>query len=99
MHFEFIDGTRNDKGTRRIARSHAMKGKNAGRKHPNRRRQGARLQPQANVPGCEASTVSDVHLVQRALTGGPGADEPELLPLHLPFDTTLGSLHVIKLCE
>lgn len=32
QNFQFIDGTKHDRETRRLARSHAMKGKNAGRK-------------------------------------------------------------------
>lgn len=36
--FEFIDGTKNDRPTLKLARSHAMKGKNLGKTHQRRSR-------------------------------------------------------------
>ena len=38
--FKFIDGTKNDRPTLRLARSHAMKGKNLGKTHHRRSRLG-----------------------------------------------------------
>ncbi|KAB5566070.1 hypothetical protein GE09DRAFT_727896 [Coniochaeta sp. 2T2.1] len=47
--FEFIDGTKKDPRTRRLARSHAMKGKNVGKKH-NRRSRVAQAAPSPASP-------------------------------------------------
>ncbi|KAB5542787.1 hypothetical protein GE09DRAFT_226450 [Coniochaeta sp. 2T2.1] len=49
VEFEFIDGTKKDPRTRRLARSHAMKGKNVGKKH-NRRSRVAQVAPSHASP-------------------------------------------------
>jgi hypothetical protein len=54
--FQFIDGTKHDGATRRLARSHVMKGKNAGRKLNRRSRKEAR--PSKRQTSSQVSGVS-----------------------------------------
>ena len=111
--FEFIDGTRCDRFTRRVARSHAMKGKNVGRKLNRRSRLGiGRLpttKPKAALHDPKRS------LPDRVVSGGSSTvvraslgklSEPKssdllserLLPETLPFDVSAQSRYVIKEC-
>lgn len=100
MHYEFIDATKSDKDTRSRARSHAMKGKNVGKKHPNRR-QASKLQLRTGVVACQTWSESDTYggriVEDKVLTGRPWADA--LLPLQLAVSTAPQRQHVIRQCE
>jgi len=103
--FEFIDSTSNDKFTRRLARSHAMKGKNTGKTHHRRSRldQGqlhkyrqSVLPPVAESRHIQRSTGDILHsplgLTSHTLS-------KELLSISFPVEATAHSQRIINQCK
>lgn len=108
--FLFIDATKTDAGTRRKARSHAMKGKNVGKKHYNRRTKKAKqLESRATIHDldCATSTDSDSqddqYMQDFLLPISPvllySIGEDFIMPMHLQTNATPQSQHVIRQCE
>lgn len=111
--FTFVDGTKTDRVTRRLARSHAMKGKNAGKTHEPRsvRRARATGGGQSNPRGCRS-----LALLQKMIPSSPRSEEVTIrleenisqssgqtiiyrsLQTPLPVDPTPWSLDVIENC-
>src|SRR5689334_11595179 len=106
--FLFIDATKTDAGTRRKARSHAMKGKNVGKRHYNRRTKKAKQsRPTIQDLDCTASTDSgpqENHYMQDFLLPISPAllytiGEDFIIPMHLQTNATPQSQHAIRQCE
>jgi hypothetical protein len=106
--FLFIDATKTDAGTRRRARSHAMKGKNVGKRHNRRTKV---LPPRARIRKLEATSSSDPDLQEDgrhtedvllpmppALMNRPREDVATV-PQPLWSNTTPQSQHAIRQCE
>jgi hypothetical protein len=106
--FLFIDATKTDAGTRRKARSHAMKGKNLGKKHYNRRTKKAK-QPQPTMHDLDCATTEDSdpqedqYMQDFLLSISPALlytiGEDFIMPRHLQTNATPQSQHVIRQCE
>jgi hypothetical protein len=106
--FLFIDATKTDAGTRRKARSHAMKGKNVGKKHYNRRtKQAKQSWPTIHDLDYATSTDSDPQddrsMQDFLLPISPvllhTISEDFIMPMHLQTNATPQSQHVIRQCE
>jgi hypothetical protein len=106
--FLFIDATKTDAGTRRKARSHAMKGKNVGKKHYNRRTKNAKQsRPTIHDLDCATSRDSDPqedqYMQDFLLPISPvllyTIGEDFIIPMHLQTNATPQSQHVIRQCE
>ncbi|KAH8880878.1 hypothetical protein GQ53DRAFT_521227 [Thozetella sp. PMI_491] len=101
--FEFVDGTKTDRSTRRAARSHAMKGKNVGKRH----QRGSKLD-RSQPPDCRKSTILQVpcgpkDCAIRATRPAYGSFGPASRPLLGPslalpllLETTPHGLDIIK---
>jgi hypothetical protein len=106
--FLFIDATKTDAGTRRKARSHAMKGKNVGKKHYNRRTKKTK-QSWPTIHNLDGATSTDsdsqeeqsIHdfLLPIPLVLSPSIEEDFLIPIHLQANTSRQSQHAIRQCE
>lgn len=106
--FLFIDATKTDAGTRRKARSHAMKGKNVGKKHYNRRTKKAKQsRPTIHDLDCATSIDSDSqedqYMQDFLLPISPvllyTIAEDFIIPMHLQTNATPQSQHIIRQCE
>jgi hypothetical protein len=104
MKFAFIDGTKKDKSTRRLARSHAMRGKNVGKTHPRRPRPAmgepytSKEATPANLRNLEeengTAPVQGAISFYHAVWGGDA-----LLSASFPLVATPQSLDVINQCK
>ena len=99
--FEFIDGTKHDRLTRRLARSHALKGKNVGKKLYRRSRldldQSRRHQRPVPVPPKSEEEISvpgseGVHPGIVAISG-------DSLSIPFPIDTASQGHHIVSQCK
>lgn len=106
--FLFIDATKTDAGTRRKARSHAMKGKNVGKKHSNRRTKKA-IQFRPTIHDLDRATSidsdpqKDEYMQDFLLPISPALlytiEDDFIIPMHLQTNATPQSQHVIRQCE
>jgi putative hemolysin len=102
--FRFIDGTKNDKFTRRLARSHAMKGKNVGKVHQRRSQLSLHLQRNKGVSKVQTSdseqdetrTISMAQSSSSPITGVLGH---RLLSVSFPVEATPQSLGIVNQCK
>ncbi|EXJ79038.1 hypothetical protein A1O3_08539 [Capronia epimyces CBS 606.96] len=102
-HFEFIDSTKSDKATRRLARSHAMKGKNAGKTLHRHRQSRLDLRGQqtatARVPNRRSAQENENRrtlAVQDSLDLTYPALSDKLLSVSFPVETTPQGLGLIS---
>lgn len=99
--FEFIDLAKNDKATRRRARSHAMRGKNAGRKIQRHSRLGAEQKSKV-----QSGTVTKTGLLQTDVRSANylnsvyrGALGDMLLTVSYPIEVASRNKRIINDCE
>lgn len=104
--FLFIDGTKTDRTTRRIARSHAMKGKNVGKKHFGRQKKDILLQSkwqQFSDPDATARDARDdesmqaVNLPESSLSSRARCKDV-IIPAHFEPSAPY-SQHAVKQCK
>jgi hypothetical protein len=106
--FLFVDATKTDADTRRKARSHAMKGKNVGKKHYNRRTKKTTqsrhtIQDLDRAASTDSDPQEDQYMqdfllpISPVLLYTPGEDF--IIPTHLQANATPQSQHVIRQCE
>jgi hypothetical protein len=104
MEYAFIDGTKSDRATRKLARSHAMKGKNVGKTRLRR----SRLRPGASHTSTqpvfandgsheEESSSAPAHGTMSFYHVAWGGDA--LLSAPFPFQATPQSQDVINQCK
>lgn len=94
--FHFVDGIGADRASKRLMRSHVMKGKNAGKTLHRRTRPGARRQRSEVITKCRESEIAECQLaspVDTSLMLGS-----LLRTLSTPVDFTRYSLGVIHKC-
>lgn len=106
--FLFIDATKTDASTRRKARSHAMKGKNVGKKHYNRRITKAKQSRPAmhdldGATSIDSDPPEDQYMQGFLLPISPvllhTIEEDFIIPRHLQTNATPQSQHAIRQCE
>lgn len=103
--FEFIDSRKNDKLTRKLARSHAMKGKNTGKKLNRRSRlelgQLHRCRPNVLLPMAEnrkKQLITD-YRAHCSLQLAYNSLSNDLLSVSFPLNATPQSQRVINQCK
>jgi hypothetical protein len=99
--FEFVDTTKDNRTTRRIALSHVMKGKNAGRTHNRRSRLSSAQQPNDRQLSCHFQGVQyGAHVGCASSCGALGAPKwDRLLHASFPVEATPHSQSLITECK
>lgn len=104
-HFEFIDGTKKDRATLRSARSHAMKGKNVGKKHHRlSKSEASQFRKSKPVTLLQEHGTQEDKKTDKSLALGTGglkyqALGDQLLAVSFPVEVSSQSRGIIHQCE
>lgn len=96
QNFQFIDGTKHDRATRRLARSHVMKGKNVGRRLNRRSRKETCSLKQHEAPRRTPGQDSNTSLDNERMRNPPIIDTLHFVSF--PVDALPESQFVINQC-
>ncbi len=101
--FEFVDGTKRDRATRRIARSHAMKGKNVGKTHHRRSKLGSCPPLENNQTGPPQIHGEAEEDCITSIDGSPSmkykALGTQIFSVSFPLETSPQGQQVIQKCK